>query len=103
MGKTIIEKILSSHSKTPLNADDVGICKVDFCFSQDGTSSLVRESVSKFKRPLKSSKKYAMFIDHSSPSPNIGVSKVHSGMREFSKKRLGDMYDKLWGLLEATK
>jgi len=93
MSKTIIEKILSSHSNTPLKADDVGICKVDFCFSQDGTSSLVCESVSKFNLPLKSPKKYAMFIDHSSPSPSLGVSKVHSGMREFTKKNKNLFYD----------
>jgi len=93
MSKTIIEKILSSHSDTSLKADDVGICKVDFCFSQDGTSSLVCDSVSKFNLPLKSPKKYAMFIDHSSPSPNLGVSKVHSGMREFSKKNKNLFYD----------
>ena len=31
------------------------------------------------------------------------IETVKPAMREFSKKRLGDMYDKLWGLLEATK
>ena len=86
MAKTIIEKILSSHSNSSLKAQDVGICRVDFCFSQDGTTSLVLEAVAKSKAKLFNPKKYAMFIDHSSPSPNLGVSRVHSGMRQFSKK-----------------
>ncbi|MFH1503843.1 MAG: 3-isopropylmalate dehydratase large subunit [Candidatus Omnitrophota bacterium] len=98
MGKTIIEKILSSHSKIPLKADDVGICKVDFCFSQDGTSSLVCDSVLKFKLPLKSPKKYAMFIDHSSPSPSIAVSKIHSGMKKFSRDNKSLFYDSGCGI-----
>ena len=83
MAKTIIEKILSSHSNSSLKAEDVGICKVDFCFSQDGTTSLVLEAIAQsIGKPCKP-KKYAMFIDHSSPSPNLGVSKIHSGMRQF--------------------
>lgn len=85
MAKTIIEKILSFHSSSPLKAFDVGVCKVDFCFSQDGTTSLVLEAIAKSKGKVLRPGKYAMFIDHSSPSPNIGVSRVHSGMRKFSE------------------
>jgi len=93
MGKTIIEKILSSHAKRPLYADDIGICRVDFCFSQDGTSSLVLDALAKFKKNIAVPKRYAMFIDHSSPSPNLGVSKVHSRMRHFSKENKSMFYD----------
>jgi len=91
--KTIIEKILSSHSNSALKAGDVGICKVDFCFSQDGTTSLVLDSVAKSKGKILKPKKYAMFIDHSSPSPNLGVSRIHSGMRQFSKKNKNLFFD----------
>ncbi len=93
MAKTIIEKILSSHSNSSLKAGDVGICKVDFCFSQDGTTSLVLEAIAKSKGKLLRPKKYAMFIDHSSPSPNLGVSRIHSGMRQFSKKNKNLFFD----------
>ncbi|MFA7677492.1 MAG: 3-isopropylmalate dehydratase large subunit [Candidatus Omnitrophota bacterium] len=86
MGKTIIEKILSFHSGKKFFADDVGICKVDFCFSQDGTSALVLDSLAKSGRKIVNPKKYAMFIDHSSPSPNMGVSSVHSRMAKFSRE-----------------
>ncbi len=93
MAKTIIEKILSSHAGKPLEAGDVGICKVDFCFSQDGTTSLVLDSLDKSKGKITSPKKYAMFIDHSSPSPNTGVSRIHSRMRKFSKNNKSLLYD----------
>ena len=93
MAKTIVEKILSSHAGKPLYAGDVGICRVDSCFSQDGTSSLVLDALAKFKNNIAMSKRYAMFIDHSSPSPNLGVSKVHSRMRDFSRDNRSILYD----------
>lgn len=92
MGSTIIEKILSSHASKSLKAGEAGVCSVDFCFSQDGTTVLVLDGLSQFSG-VKNSKKYAMFIDHSSPSPNMGVSKVHSRMREFSKKTKSVLFD----------
>lgn len=93
MPKTIIEKILSKHANKSLKANDVGICKVDFCFSQDGTSSLVVDSLKKSKGRIGDPKRYAMFIDHSSPSPSLGVSKVHSGMRQFSNQNKNLLFD----------
>ena len=93
MAKTIIEKILSSHSNSSLRADDVGICGVDFCFSQDGTTSLVLDSLAKSRTTPFKPKKYAMFIDHSSPSPNLGVSRIHSEMRQFSAKNKNLLFD----------
>ncbi|MDD5194493.1 MAG: 3-isopropylmalate dehydratase large subunit [Candidatus Omnitrophica bacterium] len=93
MGKTIIEKILSSHSAKPLAAGDVGICFVDFCFSQDGTSSLVLDGLAKLANSIKDPRKYAMFIDHSSPSPSMGVSGVHSRMRFASKTNRSKLFD----------
>jgi 3-isopropylmalate/(R)-2-methylmalate dehydratase large subunit len=93
MSKTIIEKILSNHANKSLEATDVGICKVDFCFSQDGTTSLVLDSIAKAGGSLANPKKYAMFIDHSAPSPNLGVSRIHSSMRKFTRSNKNRMYD----------
>lgn len=91
---TLVEKILSRHSRYKLRAGDIGVCKVDFCFSQDGTSSLVMDSLRKFKKiSLKKPRAFSMFIDHNAPSPNIGVSSVHKMMREFSKKYGTLLYD----------
>lgn len=92
MGNTVIEKILSAHSKNKLRAGEVGICLVDFCFSQDGTSALVIDGLRQFKN-VESPKRYAMFIDHSAPSPSMGVSKVHSRMREFTNLNKNLFFD----------
>ena len=45
MGKTIAEKILSAHAGKDLQAGDFAICKVDFTFGQDGTSSIIIDRV----------------------------------------------------------
>lgn len=95
MGQTIVERIFSQHNlkRKRVKAGDLCICKVDFCFSQDGTSLLVLENLEKLGNFLKNPKKYALFIDHNAPSPNIGVSFVHSKMREFSSKFGTLLYD----------
>ncbi|MFO8053029.1 MAG: 3-isopropylmalate dehydratase large subunit [Candidatus Omnitrophota bacterium] len=93
MPQTIAEKIFSNHAKKTLKAGNVGVCQVDFCFSQDGTSALVLDSLAKSKKNILNPKKYAMFIDHSSPSPNLGVSRVHSRMRQFRQKHKNLLFD----------
>ncbi len=94
MGKTIAEKILSNHSGRDLKAGDIAICDVDFCFGQDGTSSIIIDSFKKLgvKKVFDKSKFY-MIIDHSAPSPNIGVSEIHKKMRDFAKTFDVGMYD----------
>ncbi|MCM8790128.1 MAG: 3-isopropylmalate dehydratase large subunit [Candidatus Omnitrophica bacterium] len=94
MGKTIAEKILSSHSGKDLKAGDIAICNVDFCFGQDGTSSIIIDSFKKLSvaKPFDKSKFY-MIIDHSAPSPNIGVSAIHKKMRDFAKQFEIGLYD----------
>ncbi len=94
MGKTIIEKIFSAHCGKPVSAGEVGIARVDFCFSQDGTTSLVLDSLVKFEATqIARPNSYAMFIDHSAPAPNIGVAKVHQRMRLFRDQLHNKLYD----------
>ena len=94
MKKTIAEKILSKHAQRDLRAGEIAIADVDFCFGQDGTSSLIIESFEKLGvDKVFDSSKFCMFIDHSSPSPNIGVSTIHKLMREFGKKHSLEVSD----------
>ena len=84
--QTVAEKILSRHAGKILHAGDFAVCKVDFAFGQDGTSSIIIDrinelGITKIKIP------FCMVIDHSAPSPSEGVSRVHKKMRDFSKKR----------------
>jgi len=94
MGKTISEKILSEHSGEDLKSGDVAVCDVDFCFGQDGTSSIIIDSFKSLgvKFPFDKSK-FSMIIDHSAPSPNLGVSAIHKKMRSFAKTFDVGLYD----------
>jgi len=92
MGKTIAEKILSSHAGKDLSAGDFAVCKVDFAFGQDGTSSIIIDRIREMKVPsLKT--KFCMVIDHSAPSPSEGVSRIHKKMRVFSQEYDAFLYD----------
>jgi len=94
MGKTIAEKILSNHSGKDLRAGDVAVCNVDFCFGQDGTSSIIIDSFKKLGAKSAFDKtRFYMIIDHSAPSPNIGVSAIHKKMRDFARAYEVGLYD----------
>lgn len=94
MGKTIVEKILSAHAGRDLIAGGFAICEVDFCFGQDGTSAIIIDRIKALGvTKLANKDKFCMVIDHSSPSPNTGVSKVHSEMRAFAREFNLKVYD----------
>jgi len=94
MGKTIAEKILSAHASRDLKAGDTAICTVDFCFGQDGTSSIIIDSFRKMgAKAVFDREKFCMVIDHSAPSPEIGVSTIHAKMRCFARETALGVYD----------
>jgi len=90
--KTVAEKILSSHAGKEIKAGDFAVCKVDFTFGQDGTSSIIIDRIKELG-PDGLKTKFCMVIDHSAPSPNEGVSKVHKKMRAFSLEYKTLLYD----------
>ena len=88
MGKTLAEKILSAHCGKEVSAGDICIASPDLIFAQDGTAPLAIEAFEKMDgKRVAFPEKVAFFIDHSSPSPNLGVSNLHKKMREFAKKQ----------------
>jgi len=94
MGKTIVEKILSSHSGRNVKSGEIVLAKVDFLMAQDGTAPLVIKSfenlgIDKIFDP----EKVLFVIDHNSPSPNEGVSSLHKLMRDFAKKYKIEIFD----------
>jgi 3-isopropylmalate/(R)-2-methylmalate dehydratase large subunit len=93
-GKTITEKIFSAHCGRDAKAGDVIVADVDFCFGQDGTSSLIIDSFEKLgAKKVFNKNKFCMVIDHSAPSPNIGVSDVHRKMRSFARENDLKVFD----------
>jgi 3-isopropylmalate/(R)-2-methylmalate dehydratase large subunit len=107
MGKTIAEKIFSAHSGKEVVAGDIVIANLDFMIGQDGTSGVAIDSFYKLfggkdsaevralgKDPKVSDpKKIAIIVDHSSPSPNEGVSAIHKKIRDFAKEQGIYLYD----------
>jgi len=94
MGKTIAEKVLSAHSGLDAHAGEIVIADVDFCMSQDGTSTMmIRELDSLGFAGPRTSKGMAMVIDHNSPCPSVDVAKIHSTMRGFARKHSIPIFD----------
>ena len=94
MDKTIAEKILSARSGSDLKSDDFAVCKVDFCFGQDGTSSIIIDRIKELGvDKVFDKKKFCMVIDHNSPAPNQGASGVQKKMRDFAREQGVHLYD----------
>jgi len=94
MGKTITEKIFSLHANKDARAGDVMVADIDFCFGQDGTSMLVIDAFRDLgAKKVFNKDKFRMVIDHSAPSPSIGVSEVHKKMRNFAKEHSLKIFD----------
>ncbi len=87
MGQTIAEKIISRHSGKNVKAGEIVISDVDFCFGQDGTGGRIIDSFKKLgTEEIISREIFSMVLDHSAPSPNIGVSEIHKKIRNFSRR-----------------
>ncbi len=93
-GYTIAEKILGQHSRKKVQAGDIAICDIDFCFSQDGTSELVIDSFfSLGKDKVFDRHKFCITIDHSAPSPRQSISNIHQKLRKFSQQQGTLLFD----------
>ncbi|MCL2818857.1 MAG: 3-isopropylmalate dehydratase large subunit [Actinomycetia bacterium] len=94
VGKTIAEKIFSNHSGTDARAGDIVVADVDFVMGQDGTSPLAIKALKNMGvDTVFDPDKVALVMDHSSPSPNEGVSALHHTMRQFGKETGCHIYD----------
>ena len=94
MGKTIAEKILSSHSGIDARAGDIVLADVDFVMGQDGTSPLAIKAFRDMGgERVFDPAKVAMVIDHGAPSPNEGTANLHKLMRDFAREQGIILYD----------
>lgn len=85
MGKTIAEKIISSHAGRDVKPNDITVVDVDVVMAQDGTGPL---TVSQLKKmgfdKVRNPEKSIFFIDHASPSPRKELSNSHTVLREYA-------------------
>ena len=91
---TISEKILSAHAGTEVKAGDICVVPVDFMMSQDGTTGLTIKAFRQMEaKGVAHPEKYAIVIDHNSPSPMESVSNIHKEMRTFAEEQGASLYD----------
>lgn len=91
---TISEKILSAHSGKEVKVGDIVVVPVDFMMSQDGTTGLTIKAFNKMEgKAVCDPKRYAIVIDHNSPSPSESVSNIHKEMRSFAEEYGTHIYD----------
>ncbi|MBN2014408.1 MAG: 3-isopropylmalate dehydratase large subunit [Candidatus Altiarchaeota archaeon] len=94
MGKTISEKILSTHSGKDAYAGDIVIASIDYAMSQDGTTPLaIRAFKEMGSKRVSNPERIAFVIDHSAPSPLRDVSNLHKMMRDFANNQGITVYD----------
>ncbi len=87
MGKTLAEKILSSHAGYDVRAGELVIVRVDLAYVQDGTGPLTVRQFEKLGFSTLPHPQHAMvFLDHASPSPRQELSNDHKFLREFCGK-----------------
>jgi 3-isopropylmalate/(R)-2-methylmalate dehydratase large subunit len=87
MGKTLVEKILSTKSGKDARAGQIVIAKVDLVFVQDTTGPLTLRQfqAAGFTKPA-DLVKTVLFLDHAAPSPNYELSNDHVFMRSFAEQ-----------------
>lgn len=70
------------------------VASVDFCMSQDGTSTMmIRELESLGFSAPKTKRGMAVVIDHNSPCPSVEVAKIHSKIRDFARTKSIPIHD----------
>jgi len=94
MGKTIVEKILSTLSGKEVSTGDLVVAPIDYAMAHDGTAPLaIKAFMEMGGERVWDPSRIIFIIDHVSPSTSIGTSKLHKLMREFARKHGIRLYD----------
>lgn len=98
-GKTISEKILSSHSGNDVKAGDLTVASLDYIMGHDGSFPLAIEVMKEMGNEVPFNPiRVGLVIDHYTPSPNEKVSFLHQMMREYSKKYGCNLFEAGYGI-----
>jgi 3-isopropylmalate/(R)-2-methylmalate dehydratase large subunit len=94
MGQTIAEKILSDHAGKRVREGEIVLCTIDYAFAQDGTAPLMIKRFYEMEgERLFDPERVSLVIDHSSPSPDEGTSRLHQLMRKFATQHGMRLFD----------
>lgn len=94
MGKTMVEKIISAHSKEEVKAGDFAVVEVDLAMSHDATGPIAVKAFEEYGRDrVWDPSRVAFILDHATPSPNERVSGLHKMLRDFASEQGITLYD----------
>ncbi|MBC7332818.1 MAG: 3-isopropylmalate dehydratase large subunit, partial [Synergistetes bacterium] len=93
-GKTIVEKIISSHSKEEVRAGDFTVVSVDIAMCHDATGPAVIKAFEEFgRKKVWDNEKIVFVLDHAAPPPNERASNLHLMMRDFAERQGIKLFD----------
>ena len=85
MGKTMVEKIFSSHAGHDVSANDIVVAKVDFALLHDVNAPAAIENFKQLGSGFDFDKKnIAIVLDHFSPCPTTISANSHKKIRSFA-------------------
>lgn len=86
-------KILEAHTAKVVEEGRLLILNVDTMMVQDGSGALVIELFNRIAQRVFNPDKVVFVLDHSAPSPILGVSEIHNKIRHFSHSHGLHFYD----------
>jgi len=93
-GKTIAEKILSSHSGKDAYANDVVLCDVDIAMMHDANGPLaIRSFRAMGGEKVFNPEKVVIIFDHCCPPANEKLANIHAFVRNFAKEQGTHFYE----------
>lgn len=94
MGKTMVEKIFSSHSGQDVKSNDILVAKVDFALLHDVNAPAAIENFKQLDSGFGFAKKnIAVVLDHFSPCPTAIAANSHKKIRTFALEAGVKLYE----------
>lgn len=94
-GKTIVEKIMSSHSGVNAYAGDIVTAAVDLMFCHDGNRPLGAQVFDSYGvEKVCDSKRVIQVIDHAPSCPTESVARMHAYMHAFAQRQGTLIYER---------
>jgi 3-isopropylmalate/(R)-2-methylmalate dehydratase large subunit len=94
MNQTLIEKIISAHSESPVYQGEITVVDVDCVMASDTTAPLTIKAFEEMGgEKVWDPNKVVLVIDHAAPAPNERIANLHSMMRSFANDQNVKLYD----------
>ena len=90
---TMAQKIISERVGRAVEPGEIVAVKLDYVMAHDGTAPLAIKALAELGGKLAHPDRVVLVIDHTSPSPSMKISNIHSSMRRFAREQNCVFYD----------